>query len=104
MTISENLRSSWIDLRAREPSLRTVDAARTLGVREAELVAACCGAREPLAVRRLVDEPARLLGQLPALGVVKTITRNPQVVLEVEGRYQPVEFLGHTRVSPSCEQ
>ncbi|RYE85574.1 MAG: hemin-degrading factor, partial [Myxococcales bacterium] len=97
------LHRAHLDLRASEPGKRARDIAATLGVPEAALLAACCGATDgPLRAERLRgDDFAALLRAMPSLGQVKAITRNETVVLEVEGAYGAVEFFGHMGQSVS---
>lgn len=88
---SQDLASRWSALRAAEPALRTRDAAASLGVSEAELVATMVGGQ----ARRLVDDPASLLHALPEVGRCMALTRNEHAVSEVRGRYGGVELGGH---------
>ncbi|WP_394826461.1 hemin-degrading factor [Pendulispora albinea] len=91
----EDLYERWLALRASEKRLFAVDAATRLNVTECELVASACGAAgSPAAVRLGVSDWSELLLTLPKLGKVKTITRNPSAVIEIEGSYDRVEFFG----------
>jgi len=79
---------SYRTLRADQPRLRARDAARTLGISEAELVAAGCTGE----VRRLVPDFRGLLEALPSLGAVTVICRNEAAVHEKKGPFTPPEF------------
>lgn len=85
-----NLESEWSALRAREPRVRARDAARRLGVSEAELVASGCGN----AVVRLRSDAQALFAALPALGRVIALTRNQAAVHERKGVYGPLTASG----------
>jgi putative hemin transport protein len=68
------------------------DAARDMGVTEAEPLAAWCGERAAVSTRRLTGDWASLIETLPVLGPVKTVTSNGCVLLEVEGGFEDVEL------------
>jgi putative hemin transport protein len=74
-------------LQQEKPALRVRDAARELGVSEAELVAAEGGVP-------LTDDWGALLEQMPALGPIMALTRNEACVHERHGRYEKVEVNG----------
>ena len=74
---------------ARAESLNNRAAAAQLGISEAQLIASACGTF----VTRLRPDFAALLGELPALGEIKAIVRNPLTVLERAG---VVESVTHT--------
>jgi len=76
--------------RSQNPKLRERDLALQLGISEAELVAAHCGD----GVRRIEPRVRDLLGELPALGEVMTLTRNDSAVHETKGTF------GEVRASP----
>ncbi|MFC4157780.1 hemin-degrading factor [Chitinimonas lacunae] len=84
-----DLWQSYQALKRHQPRLRARDAARELGVSEAELVAA-----DPLAVT-LFPKFAELLGALEPLGPVMTLTRNEAAVHEKTGIYGNVSIDGH---------
>lgn len=89
------IRQAFFDERERTPGARARELAATLGVPEGALVASCCRATDgPLQSVRLRDDFKALLAQMPSLGLVKAITRNEQVVIEIEGAYGNVEFFG----------
>jgi putative hemin transport protein len=74
---------------ARAAGLNNRAAAAQLGISEARLIASACGAF----ATRLRPDVAALLGELPALGEIKAIVRNPLAVLERAG---VVESITHT--------
>jgi len=86
----DELREAWTELRDREPEIRIRNAARELGVSEAELLATRCGE----GVRRLTCDVARTLPRLEALGPLMALTRNDLFVHEKTGVYRNVE-VGH---------
>ena len=76
----------WQALKAEEPATRTQEAAQKLGVSEAEILACRCGD----GVRRLQGPWGNLLQDLPSLGKVMALTRNPHVVHEKHGAFDKV--------------
>lgn len=86
------LRSAYADFRAQNPRAYMRDAAGALGVSEAELFVADSGA-ELVELRPPTWE--ELVGELPGLGTLKTMTRNDVAVIEKEGAYEEVKFFGH---------
>jgi putative hemin transport protein len=84
------LRQAWLALRAKGP-LRNRDAARSLGVSEAELVASQCGD----GVTRLQGDFRELMKRVPAIGRVMALTRNESCVHERKGTYEGVSNEGH---------
>lgn len=87
----EELGVLWRTLRAARSGIRARDAARELGVSEAELVATTIG---DTAVR-LANDPAGLLHALVEVGPCMALTRNEHAVSEVRGRYGGVELGAH---------
>jgi putative hemin transport protein len=91
-TVSEQstleLAVRWSELRLKQPMIRIRDAADTLGVSEAELLATRRGARVVL----LDLDPAALLHALPALGPALAVTRNDGAISEQRGRYGGIEL------------
>lgn len=85
---------TWLEKRAAS-QLRTVEIAEELGISECELVASACGAQGELSATRLSSSPIELLGSMKTLGRMKTITRNRDAVLEVEGEYADLEMFPH---------
>lgn len=80
---AEALRAAWRTLKDAEPALRIREAARRLGVSEAELLALNCGQT----ATRLEADWAELIRRLPRLGRVMALTRNDLAVHEQHGRY-----------------
>jgi putative hemin transport protein len=85
-----DLAARWSRLRGEKPALRIRDAAATLGVSEAELVALGVGqTATPLAA-----DWRTLLNDLPAVGRVMCLTRNEHCVHERHGRFEDVQVSG----------
>ncbi len=93
------LAERWAQLQQRQPRLHTRDAARQLGVSEAQLLATEVGRK---AVRLKADEQdlQALFERLPELGRIKTITRNEDAVLERSGEVTPARRDEQGRVVP----
>lgn len=85
------LKSRWADFRQQNPKTRIRDAAKQLGVSEAELLVT--GAGET--VVRLSGDFRELLKQVPTLGHVMALTRNDALVHERKGVYEKVSFTNH---------
>lgn len=81
-------------LKAENPNIRFRDAADRLGVSEAELLATDCGGK----VTRLRPKFQDILGGFAALGTLKGITRNEDVVHEKEGEYENLSFHANGRM------
>lgn len=77
--------------RSQNPKMRERDLALQLGISEADLVAAHCGD----GVRRIEPRVRELLGELPALGEVMTLTRNDSAVHETIGTFGEVQASPH---------
>lgn len=84
------LKLAWRDLLADHPHLRPRDAASSLGVSEAELVATGCGDN---AIRLRPDWPA-LIDAVGALGPVMALTRNDVAVHEKTSLYERLRLCG----------
>ena len=69
--------------RADKPKMRERDLAESLGLREADILAADLGH----GVRRIVADPTQLLPRVEALGDVMALTRNDHCVHERRGIY-----------------
>lgn len=80
----------FLEYKREHPRAWLRDVASALGVSEVELVHAGCG----LVAHPLRLQPAELLGGLPLLGVVKTMTRNEAAVMEKWGPFENVEVFG----------
>jgi len=85
-----DLLARWEKLRQENPRLRQRNAAKELGVSEAELVATLVGKS---ATRLTPDFPA-LLGACETLGPVMALTRNENCVIENVGLYKNLSFTG----------
>ena len=84
------LRSAWQALREKGP-VRNREAAASLGVSEAELIASQCGD----GATRLEGDFRELIKRMPQLGRVMALTRNESCVHERVGRYEDVSAEGH---------
>lgn len=84
-----SLRDAWRALKA-QGGVRARDAALSLGVSEAELVAAECGENAV----RLEGDFRELMAHLPRLGRVMALTRNESCVHERVGKYEDVSAEG----------
>lgn len=86
-----SLKTRWADLRQQQTHLRIRDAARQLGVSEAELLVTGVGET----VVRLTGDFRELLKRVTTLGYVMALTRNDALVHERKGVYENVSFNGH---------
>jgi putative hemin transport protein len=85
-----DLAARWSRLRGEQPTLRIRDAATTLGVSEAELVATGIGTTAtPLAA-----DWRSILSEMPQVGRVMCLTRNEHCVHERHGRFEDVQVTG----------
>jgi putative hemin transport protein len=85
-----DLAARWSRLRGEQPALRIRDAATTLGVSEAELVATGVGTTAtPLAA-----DWRSILSEMPSVGRVMCLTRNEHCVHERHGRFEDVQVTG----------
>ncbi len=82
------LRNDLVSLRSAEPMLRARDAAKKLGVSEAELVACRCGET----VRRLTGPWGEIIKLFPNLGEVMVLTRNEHAVHEKVGSFSKISI------------
>jgi putative hemin transport protein len=89
-----SLFARWKRAKTEHPGLHALELAHHLGVSELALLASACSESAEPKVSRLTLEPKVLLARLPALGLVKAVTRNEHAVIEVEGTYDNVEFFG----------
>ncbi len=78
-----DLKTRWSELLQKVPKLRIRDAARELGVSEAELLATRCGE----SVTRLEGNWGGLIKKFPTLGEVMCLTRNEAAVHERYGTF-----------------
>src|SRR5882757_3511272 len=87
---SADLAARWSRLRGERPALRIRDAAATLGVSEAELVALGIGQT----TTALAADWRALLADMPSVGRVMCLTRNEHCVHERHGRFEDVQVTG----------
>ncbi len=80
----------WSQLRGEKPMLRIRDAAATLGVSEAELVALGVGKT----ATPLTTDWRGILNDMPEVGRVMCLTRNEHCVHERHGRFEGVDVKG----------
>ncbi|OHX36244.1 hypothetical protein BJL95_10720 [Methylomonas sp. LWB] len=83
-TAPDTLKAAWRELLSCRPHLRIRDAAATLGVSEAELLATGCGDN---VIRLQAGDWPALLSGVAALGPVMALTRNAAAVHEKTGEY-----------------
>lgn len=89
-TQNADLAARWSRLRGEQPAMRIRDAAATLGVSEAELVALGVGQT----ATPLVSNWKGILTDLPSVGRVMCLTRNEHCVHERHGRFEDVQVTG----------
>lgn len=94
LTPSFSLAERWLTYQQENPKSRIRDAARALGVSEAELLATRCTGQPNSPVTFLSGDFRELLKQIPTLGRVMALTRNDSAVHERKGEYQKVSFNG----------
>lgn len=80
---TDSLSSRWEALKVSQPGIRIRNAAQSLGVSEAELIATLQGK----GVIRLKPEFRQILSDVEKLGKVMALTRNEEVVHERKGTY-----------------
>lgn len=85
---TSTLKQAWENLKEQEPKLRIRDAAKKLGVSEAELLATGVGEN----VIRLSEDFIEQVQKFPKLGRVMSLTRNEGCVLEHKGTFQKIEI------------
>ncbi|WP_234734140.1 hemin-degrading factor [Tellurirhabdus bombi] len=90
-TTTLDLKKQYEAFKAENPKVRIRDAAKQLGVSEAELVATGIGET----ATKLEGDFKELLKEVPTLGYVMALTRNESVVHERKGEYLNVSFNGH---------
>jgi putative hemin transport protein len=84
------LRKAWEGIQQAKPGIRIREAAKELGVSEAELLATKTGEN----CVRLKSNWASLLKRLPELGHVMSLTRNNACILEHKGSFQKIHVFG----------
>lgn len=87
-TEEPTLKSRWEEYLLLNPKTRIRDAAKELGVSEAELLATRAGE----GVTRLEGDWTKLLKSLPKLGRVMCLTRNEAAVHERYGEFRQIDF------------
>lgn len=83
MDMPTELKQRWATYKQQHPNTRIRNAAKDMGVSEAELVATSCGDT----VERLEGDWADLINRLPELGEILCITRNDLAVHEKVGAF-----------------
>lgn len=89
-TTTETLKSNWQKFQEENPKVRIRDAAKQLGVSEAELLATGIGTN----VTRLEGHWAAIVKEFPSLGRVMSLTRNDGSVLEHKGHFEKIGVHG----------
>ncbi|WP_020699373.1 hemin-degrading factor [Reyranella massiliensis] len=89
-TQNADLAARWSRLRGEQPAMRIRDAATTLGVSEAELVALGIGQT----ATPLTADWRGILNDMPSVGRVMCLTRNEHCVHERHGRFEDVQVTG----------
>ncbi|MBD2752060.1 hemin-degrading factor [Spirosoma validum] len=92
MITTQALKERWDAFKEENPKSRIRDAAKQLGVSEADLLATQLGET----VQRLEGDFRELLKDVPTLGYVMALTRNDNIVHERKGVYEKVSFNDHT--------
>ena len=87
--------------RAENPKMRERDFAQSLGISEADFVAAHCGAGEsaPISARHIRADVETLLKHAPSLGEVMALTRNESAVHEKIGPYEKTVYGKHAALT-----
>jgi len=92
---SNSLKDRWEKLHRENPTVRIRDAARVLGVGEAELLATGCG-ENVTRLRAGMDKGwGDILLRVSSLGRVMALTRNEDAVHERKGLYREIQFFNH---------
>ena len=89
-TQNADLAARWSRLRGEKPAMRIRDAATTLGVSEAELIALGVGQT----ATPLTANWRGILNDMPSVGRVMCLTRNEHCVHERHGRFEDVQVTG----------
>lgn len=88
---TQTIKAQWDAFKEQNPKVRIRDAAKQLGVSEADLVNTGIGVN----VVRLKNEFPELLKEVNTLGKVMALTRNDYCVHERKGIYKKATFNGH---------
>lgn len=91
METTQSIKEQWALLLQEQPKLRIRDAAKQLGLSEADLLNTNTGST----VTRLNNQFADLLKEVNTLGKVMALTRNDYCVHERKGVYKKATFNGH---------
>ncbi|MFD2932385.1 hemin-degrading factor [Spirosoma flavum] len=91
MITTQSLKERWTIFKEQNPKARIRDAAKELGVSEADLLATQVGET----VQRLEGDFREILKDIPTLGYVMALTRNDTIVHERKGVYEKVSFNDH---------
>ncbi|GAB3979870.1 hemin-degrading factor [Spirosoma terrae] len=92
MITAQSLKERWATFLEENPKTRIRDAAKQLGVSEADLLATQLGET----VQRLEGDFRELLKEVPTLAYVMALTRNDNIVHERKGVYENVSFNDQT--------
>ena len=87
---ASGLATAWNGIKNAKPGIRIREAAKELGVSEAELLATRVGKD----VIRLKGPWPELLKSFPSMGRVMSLTRNDSCILEHKGPFQKVDVMG----------
>jgi putative hemin transport protein len=85
-----SLREAWSGIQQAKPGIRIREAAKDLGVSEADLLATRVGEQ----VVRLQGPWPELLLEFKKLGRVMSLTRNDACILEHKGTFQDIDIMG----------
>lgn len=90
-----------LQARADNPKMRERDFAQSLGISEADFVAAHCGLGDDAAVsaRRIRADVETLLARAPSLGEIMALTRNESVVHEKIGPFEKTFWGQHASMT-----
>lgn len=86
--VDNDLKSIWKDFQISNPTVRIRDAAQSLGVSEAELLATECGD----GVTRIAGNWGEIIQQMSGFGSVMALTRNESAVHEKHGHYRNIKI------------
>jgi putative hemin transport protein len=86
MNATATLKEQWMAFREQNPKMRIRDAATSMKVSEAELVAACAGT----AVKSLISDFPAFIQRMKEVGKVMVLTRNENCVIERKGLFEMV--------------
>ena len=90
LKLPEDIAKAWKGISEAKPGIRIREAAASLALSEAELLATKAGTE----VIRLKPEWEALVKQLPGLGSVMSLTRNDACILEHKGTFDKINIFG----------